>query len=244
MPHHRILSGAFAAAMLAAPGFAASSVTFNAGPVVHRDDFPYTPAEILAFELGEDVLVTIDFSETDLAVFADLDPAAQRGYFEDPWADVTLTGATSGAAIFMPAIGAIVEVDGPAEIDFNTFWLVSDLDPFGLGDASGSDIDIGFGWDVFSDPDDLQTSIDEFIALLSPDGVLWTRNTAFSSTGGLAYYVPAPGEGEVGGPPPGSGFTEEWGLEFGAVASVPAPAAAPLLLLGAGLLAAAGRRRG
>ena len=225
------------ATLIAAPA-AALTFSFNAGPVIFKDDFPDTPEEIAAFDLGEDVLVTITIDPTA----EDLDDDLGRGLFEDEFGDLKITGATTGAMIEMLDIGIGVEIDTAREIDFDTLFLVSDLDPFGLSDLAGSDIDIGFAGDVFSDPDTLATSLAEFTALIGPDGNLLTQNTATASTALLDFYLPGIGEGEPGGPPVGSGDVFV-GLEFGPVQSVPAPAGLPLLMLGLGALVFASRRR-
>lgn len=220
-----------AAMMLPAATVHAAPVTFefNAGPILYLDDFPDTPPEIAAFMVGEDVLIQYAMDSS----VADQDPTAGRGYYEDPFADVTLTGTISGAVITMTEIGAIIEVDSAREIDFNTYWLVSDLDPFGIADEVGSDIDIGFEADQFSNPDDLATTLAEFTALLDPSGVLIPRNTATSSTATLAFWLDDPFSSD-----PEDGMYIEEGIIFGPVpVTVPIPPAAPLLAAGVMLLA-------
>lgn len=232
-----ICQAEIAAIAVASPA-AALTFSFNAGPVIFKDDFPDTPQAIADFDVGEDVIVSITIDDTA----PDLDDAAGRGLFEDETGDLKITGADTGAMIEMLDIGISVEIDSAREIDFDTLFFVSELDPFGLSDFPGGDIDVGFEEDVISDPDTLATSLTECASLIAPNGRLRLPNTATGSTALLDFYLPALGEGEPGGPPDGSGDVF-LGLEFGPVQAVPAPAALPLLLISLGAIAVASRRR-
>ena len=235
---------------------------FNAGPITYLERAPSTPDAFDGFVLDEDVLVQFSLDDE----VRDRARRPNRGIFEDELADIVLTGASSGAMIEMIGVGAYIEVDSRSEIDFNSLFFTSPFDPISFASDESSDIDITFVEPVFSDPNNLATTLAEFIALLDEDGNLTVPNVSKSSSAEVSYFEVFPIEDAT--PPPfdfptpgltppnlipggdictdpfafGCDGAEVVAMEFGPVpVAIPVPPA--LALLGGGLVVLGVRRR-
>ncbi len=228
----RILSAtAMALTMMAGSAIAAPvGFSFNAGPVLFVEDGDFMPPgnaqNLTNFENGEDVIVefTVD-SETPAEID---DPGDTSVDYFDPFGQIILRGAMSGAEVFLDD-GVRVELSNFNEFDLSSF----PAQPLQLGDlVLADDTDYRASTDFLTDPFDLEQSLAELDAILNVDGSILPNRSVFS-TGVVAFFVPD----EFDGP-----FVVD-ALEFGPVATpVPAPAGLPLLLGALGVFAFLRRR--
>ncbi len=184
--------------------------TFNAGPVIFVEN-GFVDPEVEAFQdfqLDESVMVS--FSIDDATI--DIDPDSQRGEFEDPNGQITLTGSNSGATIEMRK-GVNIQLDSVLEFDLRNILVGPELHVFELFD----DTDYLASVPIISNPDNLATSIAELAALLDANNHFPHNNLSSSSFGSVGAL-------DSLGP-----FIA---LEFGPVAPVPALPAYLLTLFG------------
>lgn len=196
---------------------------FNAGQVENIPNRRSSLADIFDdFILGEDVLVEVMIDSAT----PDSDAAEDRGLFLDPLGSLVFTGAVSGAT-FSTFGGVAIELDSTNEFDVSSFFA----GPLPEGGFElFDDIDVGTArhQPLVTDPDNLVSSIDE-LAIAFATGDLAVRNTAQASSARIRFR--------------NRRDSLRTSLEFGPVASVPVPAALPLMLGALGVLLATARRR-
>jgi hypothetical protein len=186
------------------------TVTFNAGAISNISS-DMSIFDFTQFQLGENLIFTITM---DTAV-ADINGAVGAGRFQDVAGTMVATGSITGTTIVL-SNGVEVEVNNLREMDFeSSLSEPSLLNPLILD----NDIDYTAPFDIFTDPDNLALSLNEFLRSSF-------ANQASSSTGEIEFFS--------GGP---NGFV---GLEFGPAIATPVPATIWLFSCSLGLLG--GRR--
>lgn len=196
---------------------------FNAGQVIDIPNRQSSLADVFDdFILGEDLLVDFRIESST----PDLDPTLNRGLFLDPLGSLIFTGAVSGAT-FSTFGGVALELDATNEFDISSFFE----GPLPEGEFElFDDIDVttAESQPLLTDPDDLVRSITELSESFTLTA-LGIRNRAQSSSGQIGFR--------------NRRDRLRSALEFGPVASVPVPAALPLMIGALGVLLVGARRR-
>ena len=193
----------------------AVTITVNAGPVTAISSTANPYFDFTQFMLGEDLIVQATFDPTPAANQVDDSSSSSRGRFIDPLGIFTVTGVISGASLQLSPgveIEFINRSNGTSAFDLESpHSEPTAAIPLIIDD----DIDFDFAVGIFTDPNDLLLSLDEFLAVPSSD--LFSTNTG--SNADVEFFD-------------GDAFGTN-GLKYGpAVNIVPLPATLPLLLTG------------